>query len=196
MEITIFRTNSNRLYTEGYMSINGAKTTSTVENTSTILPDGRYEVKLKGSTLRRRQLAILMPSHVGKPFVPYTVSHFEVCGSWISSKKNKSICIGESIIPGALKKGSEVFERLFDRIEKAEQRGEKITLDIITSVGIIYGEPLQYWLEPNTHGCPPSNRHVEKDFQGNVFVYDGDTLIREFPAEQADIIEATSTLNA
>lgn len=196
MEIIIFRTKSNRLYTEGYMSINDQKTTFTVENTSTILPDGKYEVKLKGSLLRRRQLAILMPQLDGKPSVPYTVSHFEACGTWISSKKNKSICIGEPIIPGVLQKGSEVFERLFDRIEKAEQRGEKITLDITTSYGIIYGEPLQYWTEPSHHFCPPSNRHVEKDTQGNVRVYDGDLLIREFPAEQADIIEATVELNA
>ena len=196
MELKIFRNSSNRLYTEGYLSINDMKTTHTVESTLTMLPEGKYEVKLKGCTQHRRQIAILLPAESGGPNVPYTVCHFEACGTWISSKKNKSIRIGEPIIPGALKKGSEVFERLFDRIEKAEQRGEKITLDIITSVGIIYGEPLQYWLEPNTHGCPPSNRHVEKDFQGNVFVYDGDTLIREFPAEQADIIEATSTLNA
>lgn len=195
MNITIYRNSSNRLYTEGRLYINDQKTTFTVENTSTILPDGKYEVKLKGSTLRRRQLAILMPSHSGKPSVPYTVSHFEACGSWISSKKNKSICIGEPLIPGALQKGSEVFERLFDRIEKAEQRGEKITLDITTSYGIIYGEPLQYWTEPSHHFCPPSNRHVEKDTQGNVRVYDGDHLIREFPAPEADVIEATVGLN-
>lgn len=195
MEIRITRTKTNRLYTEGYMSINDMKTTQTVESTLMMLPDGKYVVKLRGCTERRRQIAILLPAESGIPNVPYTVSHLEPCGTWISSKKNKSICIGEPIIPGALKKGSEVFERLFDRIEKAEKRDEATTL-MIVSRDLAKTLPIEYWIEPSHHGCPSSNRHVEKDNQGNVFVYDGDTIIREFPAPEADIIEATSTLNA
>ena len=91
--------------------------------------------------------------------------------------------------------GSEVFERLFDRIEKAEKRGESTTLEIV-SRNLTNTLPIQYWTEPSHHGCPSSNRRVEKDGQGNVRVYDGDHLIREFPATEADLIEATVELNA
>ena len=195
MELKIFRNSSNRLYTEGYLSINDMKTTHTVESTLTMLPEGKYEVKLKGCTQHRRQIAILLPAESGGPNVPYTVCHFEACGTWISSKKNKSIRIGEPIIPGALRLGSEVFERLFERIEMAEKRGESTTLEIV-SRNLTNTLPIQYWTEPSHHGCPSSNRRVEKDGQGNVRVYDGDHLIREFPATEADLIEATVELNA
>ena len=195
MNITVFRTNSNRLYTEGYLSINDLKTTYTVENTSTMLPDGKYEVRLHGGSQRRRIIAIMALPHSVKPSVPYTLGRFEACGTWISSKKNKSICLGEPIIPGALKKGTDHYERLFDRIEKAEKRGEKTYLDIVTGSDLKYGEPIQYWLEPATHGCPPSKVHVEKDEDGNVSIYNGDELLKFIPAEEEEALEATATIN-
>lgn len=145
MNIKIQRTHCTRLYTQGKISVNNIEQCSTEEYTLGMLPAGTYDVKLRTGEKRRRIIAIMASPIKGMPNVPNTLSRFEAGGSWISAKKNRSICLGTDLIPGALKKGTEPYERLFDRIEKAEQRGESITLTI-TEEGMTNGEPISHWL--------------------------------------------------
>lgn len=136
MEIKINRNHSTRLYTIGTLSINGKRTTLTVENTASMLLAGTYEVRLSTQRSRGRQIVII--AHPG-------MSKFYAGGSYITSRKHNAICIGEGLIPGALKKGENVYNRLFDRIEKAEMRKEPITL-VITDEGMTTGTPISHWL--------------------------------------------------
>lgn len=184
MELKIRRTQSTRLYTDGILLINDMKATSTVEDTLSMLPTGTYAIKLRNGVKRRRVIAVILPKDgTFSPQTLYPLPYFESCGSWISSKKHRSICIGTPIIQGALKEGAEVYNRLFDRIEKAEERGEDITLQIEDN-DCIQGEPVGYWTEPSDHGCPPSKRRLEVDSQGNATIYEGNKKIKHISIEE------------
>ena len=181
MDIKINRTITTRLYTMGELFINGSKTTLTVEDTLTMLEPGIYRVRLSKGSSRRREIAILPDN---KSSIQAQKPHrFEPNGSHISSRKNLSVCMGEWLIPGSLKKGAEVYNRLFDRLEKAEARKEPIMLIIIDS-NAEHRDPIPYWDEPSHHGCPPSKRRVELNEDDSVDIYEGDTHIRHLTVEE------------
>lgn len=182
MELKIKRTHSTRLYTEGLLYVNDMRTTSTIEDTLSMLAPGIYNVRLTGGVKRRRVIAII-PSNKEGDYVQRT-HHFEACGSHISSRKNNSICIGQTIIPGALAKGRDIYDRLFDRIEKAEARKEPINL-VITDDNMTTGDPIQYWLAPSDHNCPATKRRVELNEEDNsVDIYEGNIHIRHLTVEE------------
>ena len=91
--------------------------------------------------------------------------------------------MGEWLIPGSLKKGAEVYNRLFDRLEKAEARKEPIMLIIIDS-NAEHRDPIPFWDEPPHHGCPPTKRRVELNEEDSVDIYEGDTHIRHLTVEE------------
>lgn len=181
MNIEIRRTHTTRLYTTGIVIINDQKTTHSVEDTLSMLPVGTYRIALTKGNRRRRLIAILR-TRADQGASGGQIYHFEPSGTYISSRKNHSICIGTPIIQGALKNGGEVYERLFDRIEKAEARKEDVTL-IITDQGITHSDPIGYWGEPSTHGCPPSKRRVELNDDDSVDIYEGSIHIKHLTVE-------------
>lgn len=208
MELKLNRTITTRLYTLGELSINGLKTTYTVEDTLTMLEGGIYKVRLRKGKSRRRVIAIIPGSpHKGGeqgkrmlitsdrsegshnsygdggPKAGGGLHHFEANGSYISSRKNLSVCIGEWLIPGSLKKGMEVYNRIFDRLEKAEGRNEPILL-IITDDHVESAEPIPYWDQPSDHGCPPTKKRVELNEDDSVDIYDGNVHIRHLTVEE------------
>lgn len=186
MLIEIKRNQTNRLYTEGVLNINDLKTTYTVEHTLSMLPVGEYRIRLAKDKKRRRVIGIFpkaVESLNHKPSSINLQATFESSGTWISSKKNRTICIGEPIMPGALKKGKDVYERLFDRIEKAEDRGEGITLQI-TDRNCTQSTPIRYWTEPSDHDCPASTRRVEVDTEGNATIYEHNKQVAYLSIEQ------------
>lgn len=182
MELKLNRTTTTRLYTLGELFINGMKTTDTVEDTLSMLEAGTYKVCLSKGKSRRREIAIIPnpPHKGGVGGGPY---RFEPNGSHISSRKHHSICIGEWIIPGALKNGLEPYNRLFDRIEKAEARKEETTLIIIDS-NVESHEPVSFWDQPSDHGCPPTKKRVELNDDDSVDIYDGNVHIRHLTVEE------------
>lgn len=149
MEIKIRRYHTTRLYTMGTLIVNDQRTSGTIEDTLSMLPAGTYPVSLTKGDNRRRLIAILRTSSdqgiKGGP-----VYHFEPGGTHITSRKHHSVGIGTVLIPGILKEGGVVYERLFDRIEKAEARDEEITL-VITDDHMTYSDPIAYWTEPSNH---------------------------------------------
>lgn len=182
MELKINRNQTTRLYTLGELLINGMKTTYTVEDTLTMLESGIYKIRLRKDKKRRRVIAII-PTSPHKGGVGGGLYHFAPNGSHISSRKNLSVCIGESIIPGALKNGLEVYNRIFDRIEKAEGRKEDILLVIIDERAT-YADPVKYWDESSDHGCPPTKRRVEVDSDGNATIYEGNIQVDYISIEE------------
>lgn len=128
MLIEIHRQKANALYTEGHIIVNDINTIPyTVEHTGTKLPSGQYLIKLTTlRKLRRRVIGIYSSQGPPNEFLAY----FEAGHSYLSSMKHKTIVIGEELIPGCVTKGISYHDRLFDRIEKCEQRNEPITLTI------------------------------------------------------------------
>lgn len=182
MEIKITRNQTTRLYTLGTLYINGMRTTYTVEDTLTMLEPGTYIVRLSKGISRRRVIAIIPDNKTS--INVQKVHYLEPNGSHTSSRKHLSICIGEWIIPGALKNGLEPYNRLFDRIEKAEDRKEPITLTIYDD-NMEQHEPISYWDQPSDHGCPPTKRRVvlnEED--DSVDIYEGNRHIRHLSVEE------------
>ena len=182
MEIKITRNQTTRFYTLGTLFINGMRTTYTVEDTLTMLEPGTYVVRLNKGVSRRRVIAIIPDNKTS--INVQKVHYLEPNGSHISSRKNLSICIGEPIIPGALKKGLDVYNRLFDRIEKTEDRKESIILTIYDGA-MEQHEPISYWDQSSDHGCPPTKRRVvlnEED--DSVDIYEGDRHIRHLTVEE------------
>lgn len=181
MELKLNRTTTTRLYTLGELFINGMKATYTVEDTLSMLEADTYKVRLSKGKSRRREIAIIPGNKTS--IQVQSLHRFEANGSHISSRKHLSICIGEWIIPGALKNGLEPYNRLFDRIEKAEGRKEEITLTIIDS-NVESHEPIPFWDQPSDHGCPPTKKRVELNEDDSVDIYDGNIHIRHLTVEE------------
>lgn len=187
MQIEIRRLQANRHYTESAIYVNDKKHVPyAVEHTFTMLPIGEYMIKLLKGKSRRREIVILPMEKVSVldsssiPPKPYTIipSH-----SWVSAKSNNAIVIGEQLIPGAVQKGRDHYDRLFDRIEKCKDRGEAITLHI-TDDCCEESEPIKYWLSDSMHGCLPSKRRVEVDSKGNATIYDGNKKVKYLSIEE------------
>lgn len=162
MLIEIKRLKSNRLYTEGVMYINDMHNTLTVECTACMLPAGRYILKLVNVNAHKRELVILRPPSC------HSLGTHQPTGwkigtgiSWISSKRELTICIGEQLIPGALYKASPIYERIIKRLEKCKDRKEPMELVIIND-GCKESVPIVHWSENPMHGCPPSNYKLPK----------------------------------
>lgn len=138
MELKVKRQTSNQLYTEGRLLVNDLKTTHTVESTADMLPAGEYIIRLTKDKSRRRVIGIFTSEGL------YTSWSIGIGHSWIGSRKHQVIAIGEVLIPGAVFKASETYERLFDRIEKCEDRHEPITL-VVDESQCIESNPIKHW---------------------------------------------------
>lgn len=178
MLIEIKRHNTNDLYTEGRLYINDMRTTYTVEASECMLPAGIYRLKIVKKSARKQSLAIICDETP----TGWTLG---IGQSWISSKKNHIIAIGQPFFPGAVYKATPVYERIVDRLMKCEARGESIRL-VITDDNCTHGLPIRHWTEPSDHGCPPSNRRVERIDDLHFDIYDGDTFIKQVVLPEKD----------
>lgn len=139
MEVSIERQNTNYLYTEGRLFINGDLQTYTVESTEIMLPAGKYLLRLVAKNAHKRELAIFTPQ--GEP----TCWRIGIEHSWIGSKKTKTIVIGQRFFPGALYKATPDYQRIIKRLEKCKSRNEAINL-IITDTYCVTNKPLNHWI--------------------------------------------------
>ena len=141
-----------------------------VTPTTNMLPAGRYRIMLCFNAKERgRQIAIapLSPSpslpvregvrspltDASDPAIARTSSSPNG-GGWVgailpghsfrSAKGTPAIIIGEELIPGAVINGREYYDRLFERIEKAEQRHDPVEL-IITHTNVRQRKTPRHW---------------------------------------------------
>lgn len=191
MLIEIKRHHTNDLYSEGRFYINDMLTTHTVEATDCMLPAGIYQLRIVKKSARKQYIGIFDTVSKGfnvpksfNPETPETSETLKPTGwsigiglSWIGSKKNRIIAIGQPFFPGAVNRAAPIFERITDRLMKCEARGESIQL-IISDDQCIPCKPIRYWTEPANHGCPPSNRRVERIDDRTYDIYDGDVFLR------------------
>ena len=141
MEVYIKRQTINELYTEGCIFINGEKQTHTVESTEHMLPAGKYRLQLITKNAHKRELEIFTPE--GRP-VGWRIG---IAHSWIGSRKERTIAIGQPFYPGAVYKATEIYERIVKRLEKCKARKEVISL-IINESHLVQDQPISHWTKP------------------------------------------------
>ena len=141
MEVYIKRQTINELYTEGCIFINGEKQTYTVESTEHMLPAGKYLVKLVTKNAHKRELDIFSPEGWS---VGWRIG---IAHSWIGSRNQRTIAIGQPLIPGVVYKATEIYERIVKRLEKCKARKEVISL-IIDESHLVQNRPISHWTKP------------------------------------------------
>lgn len=134
MHIELYRNRTNRLYTEGMLFVNDCYLTNTVEATEIMLPAGTYRVRLGRTPSSRREIV------VGETF------RLGICHSWIGSKKKRMIAIGQTLFPGAVYLGTEVYNRLIYRFNYAEEKEEESTLTIHDCRQLPEPKPYRHWV--------------------------------------------------
>ncbi len=139
MEIIIFRTHKNRLYTEGELTINDDRQTFTVEATECMLPAGEYILRIVKKSERKLSLSIFRTD--GSP----TGWRIGIGTSFVDSNKKHVIAIGSKLLPGTVYKSTPDYERLVDRLTKCNRRKERITL-VISERFCKQNEPINHWL--------------------------------------------------
>jgi len=138
MEITIKRTVTNHLYTEGELLINGKKQTYTLEATAVMLKAGEYQLKVVKQSERKQYIGIFAKGK-NKAICAIAVAH-----SWIDARRENKILIGEPLIPGITYKSAEVFARINDRMTKGSKRKEVFILRI-TEEKMKHNIPIRHW---------------------------------------------------
>jgi len=149
MEIVIYRKNTNRLYTEGELVVNGDRQTFTAEASAVMLPAGSYTLRIVKKSQRKQSLVIFRQD--GKS----TLWRIGIGHSYIGSLKDHIIAIGTPLIPGAVYKASRDYERLMDRFSKCTERKESMTL-IISEEYCHPNQPIQHWLRDSSPKLLPA----------------------------------------
>ena len=127
MNITITRRRYSKYGVDGTLSINGQRVCDTCEHPNKYLTPGTYRVLIERNKELRRKVPYLRPlepsgTHLKAPFIRIGNGPFKLLDG--------SIIVGESPLAGLLIHSSDHFNRLIDRLDKAQNRGDQITLVI------------------------------------------------------------------
>ena len=144
MKIKIQRKKKNSLYTEGILHLNDESQLQTVECTAMMLPPGLYLLRLVSINAHCRELVILdcdSKQPTGQRISPTAISH-------IGCRREQAIAIGHELIPGALYRSLDDYERIVKRIEKRQQRGKPILL-VIDDSDCHAANPAKHWVTLN-----------------------------------------------
>lgn len=183
MTLEQLRQETNDYFTSSIIKCNGDRVVNyALEHTASMLPTGIYKMTLvMDAKIRKRHLAIVPSDYEPTDSNPYIMATYISGNSYRDTLNNPNVVLGERNIKGAVVLSRKVFGRLFERVEKCVARGESIIL-FITDHMMKHTEVPPHWLENSMHGCPTSSRHVEVDDEGNISVFDGDDLVKVFPA--------------
>lgn len=132
MKIIITRHRHTRYGMDGTLSINGMRICNTCEHPDSFLPSGKYKILItRNNQLRRKVPTILPPTtKVVPPSRKLRKAPIIRIGNGPFSLLNGSIIIGKTYLAGVLVESATHFDRLIDRLDKAQRRGEAITLTI------------------------------------------------------------------
>lgn len=131
MNIIITRRRYSKYGVDGTLNINGQHVCDTCEHPDKYLPTGTYRVIIERNKELRRKVpylqavtseAALRGGIDGTPFIRIGNGPFKLLDG--------SIIVGKSPIAGLLIHSADHFNRLIDRLDKAQNRGDNITLTI------------------------------------------------------------------
>ena len=141
MKIEIKRLCRSRYAIDGELKISGMKVCDTAENVNCHLPPGTYPIHIiTCKQYRRKMPCIIMnaPNCSNCPrlgalscntALPKVCPQIKI-GNGVNKREDGSIIIGERITSGAIAHPTPYFNRLRDRLDKAANRNEPITLTI------------------------------------------------------------------
>jgi len=118
MEIVIFRHRYTRYGVDGILSINGRIVCATCEHPSKYLPPGTYEVVVAHNKKLRRKVPTLPNGAIIR------------IGNGPFKLRDGSILVGQTKAAGMVVNSAPYFNRIIDRLDKAQSRGAEITLSI------------------------------------------------------------------
>lgn len=108
----------------GELAIDGMKIADTAENLAHMLPEGTYTVGIE--TVRRQ--------HRKMPFITNGKAKRHVsCGNGVYGSFARCVNVGKMICPGYLKNTRETFCRLYQRLRKTIERGNRVTVRIVSN---------------------------------------------------------------
>lgn len=145
MDIQLIRNHRSRWALDGELRIMGQKICDTSENLQHHLAPGTYPVLIERCPHYRRKMPIVMIStepmlakcHFCKKVLidsqhanlPCYCPQIKI-GNGVANRTDGTIIIGDHYLSGVMINSSEHFNRLIDRLDKAAQRDEPITLTI------------------------------------------------------------------
>ena len=149
MNIIINRYRTNKDSIDGVLKIAGVNVCDTAENAAACIPTGTYKVLINTCKHYRRKMPVILVEGNHKPLtIKRRCRHCPKCsnvsnnsnlpifcpqikiGNGVRNRTDGSIIIGEYICPGCLKHPRVHFNRLIDRLDKAQRRGYSISLTI------------------------------------------------------------------
>ena len=104
MEIVIVRGDKRPWGIDGHLYINRKRICDTVEHPTRHKPNGTYSVELDNNPFRHGDGALAL--------------------------KHGEIIVGKYALPGVVSQSAETYQRLYERLKKAWQRGTNIRLTI------------------------------------------------------------------
>ena len=138
MRIVITRTRTQGEYTEGYLTIDGVRICSTLENSNAQVPAGEYVITL----LKCKQYSRKMPCLNAETPCSKCPKQKFICsnsvlpcycpmlkpGNGVHNRLDGSILVGQYNCLNSLIHPKTVFDALYERIRKSIVRGNKVIL--------------------------------------------------------------------
>ncbi len=122
MEIVIVRQEHKPWGIDGHLYINRTRICDTVEHPSRHLPAGEYII----SSLGASGTSLSETAHSERFGIPFPFRH----GDGALSLKHGEIIVGKYLLPGVVTQSQATYDRLYERLKKAFQRGTPIRLTI------------------------------------------------------------------
>ena len=105
MEITIVRQNHSPWGVDGHLYVNRKRVCDTVEHPTCCRPQGEYMVELDTNPFRH--------------------------GDGALSSRHGEIIVGKAVMAGLVTQSQQTYDRLYERLKKAWQRGTTVRLTIV-----------------------------------------------------------------
>ena len=122
MDIQLVRTNYTQWGVEGHLYINRKRICDTVEHPTRHLPGGDYIISSLGAIGSSLSAAAHSKGNLPSPF-----RH----GDGALASLHGEIIVGKQLLPGVVTASQVTYDRLYERLKKAFQRGNTIRLKII-----------------------------------------------------------------
>lgn len=144
MNIHIIRIRRKTETIDGHLYINGStKICDTAENALHALPAGTYPIHVCKCHQHSRKMPLIQFKDlcgqcpklecVSNNTTMPTFCPMLTAGNGVYKRTDGAILLGEYLVPGCLKHPKAAFERVYQMIRKASERGHEITLTISES---------------------------------------------------------------
>lgn len=143
MRIVLTRTKVSAKATDGVITIDGIRVADCAEHTPSMLPRGTYGVRIDRCTQYRRKMPVICIEHQAScihckkrqilsthAVLPVYCPMIKI-GNGVFNRTDGSIIIGDRYLNGIVLHSAPYYDRLIDRLDKAQNRGEQITLTIV-----------------------------------------------------------------